>query len=215
MSVNGIELKEGQIWTTTFFEDVTLTKKGVSPGYPWYCSFGEDGFSITEDGKYWDDDSHPVLHECIFSPVDQGYTKFNPKPGDKIICNNGDEFICCEKEFLIAKGCLVSKYENTLFGFQDDLNNSVTGVEWNYWNSEGESDAPSDWNIREVIPAEIKEIVKEEEPRYTVEEVFYAIKQYVGYEFPLDYKDGIKNLLKNLDEDPQYKEYLRLKAIYE
>jgi hypothetical protein len=57
--------------------------------------------------------------------------------------------------------------------------------------------------------------VKEEEPRYTVDEVFSVIKQYVGYESPLDYKDGIKNLLKNLDKDPQYKEYLRLKAIYE
>ena len=21
--------------------------------------------------------------------------KFQPKPGDKIICNNGEEFICC------------------------------------------------------------------------------------------------------------------------
>ena len=42
-----------------------------------------------------------------------------------------------------------------------------------------------------------------------------SYKQYVGYESPLDYKDGIKNLLKNIDKDPQYKEYLRLKAIYE
>lgn len=212
MSVNGIELKEGQIWTTTFFEDVTLTKKGVSPGYSWYCSFGENGFSITEDGKYWDDDSHPVLHECIFSPVDQGYTKFNPKPGDKIICNNGEEFICCTLEFLQEKFSHSLHSSKSILGYDEDCN------EWQDWYDNGCAylDEDSYYNIREVIPAETKEVMKEgEEPRYTVEEVFYAIRQHVGYESPLDYKDGIKRLLKNLDKDPQYKEYLRLKAIYE
>ena len=26
--------------------------------------------------------------------------KFTPQPGDKIICNNGEEFVCCTLEFL-------------------------------------------------------------------------------------------------------------------
>ena len=63
--------------------------------------------------------------------------------------------------------------------------------------------------------ADKKEEVKEE-PRYTVEEVFYAIKEHCGkYDSPLGCEFEIKNLLKRFDEDPEYKEYLRLKAIYE
>ena len=30
--------------------------------------------------------------------------KFTPKPGDKIICNNGEEFICCSADFLVKDG---------------------------------------------------------------------------------------------------------------
>ena len=137
--------------------------------------------------------------------------KFNPQPGDKIICNNGEEFICCTLEFLQEK-ISHSLYSNkSILGYDEDCN------EWQDWYNNGCAylDEDSYYNIREVIPVESKETVKEEEPRYTVEEVFYAIRQHVGYESPLDYKDGIKRLLKNLDEDPQYKEYLRLKAIYE
>ena len=78
-----------------------------------------------------------------------------------------------------------------------------------------------EYGIREVIPqnSEVtddkKEEVKEED-RYTVEEVFYAIKEHCGkYDSPLGCEFEIKNLLKRFDEDPEYKEYLRLKAIYE
>ena len=64
-------------------------------------------------------------------------------------------------------------------------------------------------------PGDKKEEVKEE-PRYTVEEVFYAIKEHCGkYDSPLGCEFEIKNLLKRFDEDLEYKEYLRLKAIYE
>lgn len=138
--------------------------------------------------------------------------KFNPQPGDKIICNNGEEFICCTLEFLQEKISHSLHSSKSILGYDEDCN------EWQDWYDNGCAylDEDSYYNIREVIPAETKEVMKEgEEPRYTVEEVFYAIKQYVGYESPLDYKDDIKRLLKNLDKDPQYKEYLRLKAIYE
>ena len=142
--------------------------------------------------------------------------KLNPKPGDKIICNNGEEFICCTLEFLrktIYEGIESDKpilgYRK--FGYDE---------EWMEWDGETLS-CPEEYGIREVIPqnaedsADKKEEVKEE-PRYTVEEVFYAIKEHCGkYDSPLGCEFEIKNLLKRFDEDPEYKEYIRLKAIYE
>ena len=106
MPVNGIELKEGQIWKTKNYGVVKLSDSGVSANYPWRMRFpnsGESIGSITTDGKYWEEDEMPELLECIYNPEDKGEKepmKFNPKPGDKIICNNGEEFICCTLEFL-------------------------------------------------------------------------------------------------------------------
>ena len=107
-------------------------------------------------------------------------------------------------------------------------------------NDEEALSYPEEYGIREVIPQssetlafdkysdirrtadtvislsrDTEEEIKEE-PRYTVEEVFYAIKEHCGkYDSPLGCEFEIKNLLKRFDEDPEYKEYLRLKAIYE
>ena len=93
---------------------------------------------------------------------------------------------------------------------------------WQSWDFNGQAECGGlRCNIREVIPqsSEVTDDKKEEvkeEPRYTVEEVFYAIKEHCGkYDSPLGCEVGIKNLLKRFDEDPEYKEYLRLKAIYE
>ena len=95
--------------------------------------------------------------------------KFNPKPGDKIICNNDD-----------------------------------------------------DYNIREVIPqsSEVIDDKKEEVKEnslYTVDEVFDAIfetTKHLQIEIPWDYIDDVKEHLSRKN-DPQYLEFLRLKAIYE
>ena len=92
--------------------------------------------------------------------------KFTPKPGDKIICNNGEEFICCTLEFLHAKGRHPSKPQAILgFDFVEET--------WQDWDEDGYASlAPEDdYDIREVIPqsSEViddkKEEVKEE-PRY-------------------------------------------------
>ena len=142
--------------------------------------------------------------------------KFTPQPGDQIICNNGEEFICCTLDFLHAKGSHPSKPQAILgFNFVEKT--------WQDWDEDGHASLTpeDDYDIREVIPqsSEViddkKEEVKEE-PRYTVEEVFYAIKEHCGkYDSPLGCEFEIKNLLKRFDEDPEYKEYIRLKAIYE
>ena len=152
--------------------------------------------------------------------------KFNPKPGDKIICNNGEEFICCTLEFLRETIYEGIKSDKPILGYRKFGYDEA----WMDWDEEALS-CPEEYCIREVIPqssevtADKKEEVKEEprykaataeQPLYTVEEVFYAIKEHCGkYDSPLGCEFEIKNLLKRFDEDPEYKEYLRLKAIYE
>ena len=92
--------------------------------------------------------------------------KFTPKPGDKIICNNGEEFICCTLEFLretIYEGIKSDKpilgYRK--FGYEE---------EWMDWDEEARScPEEEEYGIREVIPqsSEVtddkKEEVKEED----------------------------------------------------
>ena len=142
--------------------------------------------------------------------------KFTPKPGDKIICNNGEEFICCTLEFLRETIYEGIKSDKPILGYRKFGYDEV----WMDWDEEALS-CPEEYGIREVIPqnSEVTDDKKEEvkeESRYTVEEVFYAIKEHCGkYDSPLGCEFEIKNLLKRFDEDPEYKEYLRLKAIYE
>ena len=153
MPVNGIELKEGQIWLDAEGNQRTLSKRN-HPIYMW-VGIGDGGKWVpyTCDGTSYDGRSSVIDLITLVS----------------------------EKE---AHSC------------------------------------PEEYCIREVIPQNAedsadKEEVKEE-PRYTVEEVFYAIKEHCGkYDSPLGCEFEIKNLLKRFDEDPKYKEYLRLKAIYE
>ena len=71
MPVNGIELKEGQIWKTKNHGVVELSDNGVNANYPWRMNFPNNGDpigSITTDGKYWEDDEMPELLECIYNP---------------------------------------------------------------------------------------------------------------------------------------------------
>ena len=153
-----------------------------------------------------------------FNPKSEPTKLFLPKPGDKIICNNGEEFICCTLEALISKGFgtyFKSKSDSLILGMKEDYSS------WMYCYNEGYPNYPK-WNIREVIPqssevtAHKKEEVKEE-PRYTVDEVFDAIfevTKHIEIEVPWDYIDDVKEHLSRKN-DPEYKEYLRLKAIYE
>ena len=148
--------------------------------------------------------------------------KFTPKPGDKIICNNGEEFICCTLEFLNEDGLAPHlSAENKIFAYREARDKCYHKYDWIYWDDKGEA-TWEEWNIREVIPqsSEViddkKEEVKEE-PRYTVEEVFdalFEVTKHIDIEVPWDYIDHVKEHLSRKN-DPQYQEYLRLKAIYE
>ena len=148
--------------------------------------------------------------------------KFNPKPGDKIICNNGEEFICCTEEFLMSKGYWIHGNE-IIFGYSNNPENGTAGVYWNTWNQAGESTGASlPWYIREVIPqkSEVTDDKKKEvkeDSLYTVDEVFDAIfetTKHLQIEIPWDYIDDVKEHLSRKN-DPQYLEFLRLKEIYE
>lgn len=143
--------------------------------------------------------------------------KFTPKPGDKIICNNGEELICCTWDFLYDKGIHPSKPQAILgFDFVEET--------WQDWDEHGKASYGNDddYDIREVIPqssevtADKKEEVKEDS-LYTVDEVFDAIfevTKHLEIEIPWDYIDDVKEHLSRKN-DKQYQEYLRLKAIYE
>ena len=164
-------------------------------------------------------ESNSVANANKFNPKSEPTKLFLPQPGDKIICNNGEEFICCTLGFLQENTAKFISSNKPILGYQKYKHNNI----WQDWDEHGNAsyDNDNDYDIREVIPqssevtADKKEEVKEE-PRYTVEEVFYAIKEHCGkYDSPLGCEFEIKNLLKRFDEDPEYKEYLRLKAIYE
>lgn len=140
--------------------------------------------------------------------------KFTPQPGDKIICNNGEEFICCTLEFLRETISKSIRSNKLIFGYQK----SEYDEAWQDWDEEALS-CPEEFGIREIIPqsvevpADKKEEVKEE-PRYTIEEVLEAIQLVTPNEAPWNWVPEINEHLNKV-KDPQYLEYLRLKAIYE
>ena len=223
MSVNGIKLAAGQKWKTKNYGVVTLSESGVNSNYPWRMNFPNNGDpigSITTDGKYWEEDETPELLECIYNPESEEKTamtnKFNPNPGDKIICNNGEEFICCTLGFLQENIAKFISSNKPILGYWKYKHNNI----WQDWDEHGNAsyDNDNDYDIREVIP-QSSEVIddKKEEPLYTVDEVFDAIfevTKHLEIEIPWDYIDDVKEHLSRIN-DPQYQEYLRLKAIYE
>ena len=139
--------------------------------------------------------------------------KFQPKPGDKIICNNGEEFICCTLDFLHTKGSHPSKPQAILgFDFVEES--------WQDWDEDGYASlAPEDdYDIREVIPqnSEVTDDKKEEvkeEPLYTLQEIKEAWDASGWVVSTSAWEAFQKNLTKI--NSPEYQEYLRLKEIYE
>ena len=220
MSVNGIRLAAGQKWKTKNYGVVALSESGVNSNYPWRMNFPNNGDpigSITTDGKYWEEDETPELLECIYNPESEEKTamtnKFNPNPGDKIICNNGEEFICCTLEFLRETIYEGIKSDKPILGYRK----FGYDEEWMEWDEEALS-CPEEYDIREVIP-QSSEVIddKKEEPLYTVDEVFDAIfevTKHLELQIHRDCIDDVKEYLSRIN-DPQYQEYLRLKAIYE
>ena len=212
MPVNGIELKEGQIWLDAEGNQRTLSKRN-HPIYMWVGIRDDwDRVTYTCDGN--GHSSVIDLITLVSEKEDIMTKKFDPQPGDKIICNNGEEFICCTLEFLRETIYEGIKSDKPILGYRK----FGYDEEWMEWDEEAIS-CPEEYDIREVIPqnSEViddkKEEVKEE-PRYTVEEVLEAIQLLTPNAAPWSWIPEIKEHL-NKAKDPQYLEYLRLKAIYE
>ena len=155
-----------------------------------------------------------------FNPKSEPTKLFLPKPGDKIICNNGEEFICCTLGFLQENIAKFISSDKPILGYWKYKHNNT----WQDWDEHGKAycDNDNDYDIREVIPqnlessADKKEEVKEDS-LYTVDEVFDAIfetTKHLQIEIPWDYIDDVKEHLSRKN-DPQYLEFLRLKEIYE
>ena len=63
--------------------------------------------------------------------------KFTPTPGDKIVCNNSEEFICCTLGFL-HENVLAKCWEGgSIFGYQHAEDNPYTKYDWQYWDETG------------------------------------------------------------------------------
>lgn len=140
--------------------------------------------------------------------------KFNPQPGDKIICNNGKEFICCTLDFLHDKISGQIQSSSPILGYYKTKYDET----WQDWNEDGTTRCDGfGYGVREVIPAESKEVIKEEEPRYTVEEVTEAFANALHLSWVGGRQKGIDKVKDYLSKkhNPEYQEYLRLKAIYE
>ena len=136
--------------------------------------------------------------------------KFTPKPGDKIICNNGEEFICCTLEFLHDKISGQIRSSLPILGYYKTENDEY----WQDWNEDGTTLCNDfDYGIREVIPVESKE----DDPRYTVEEVTDASANALHLSWVHGRQEGIDKVKDYLSKkhNTEYQEYLRLKAIYE
>ena len=139
--------------------------------------------------------------------------KFNPQPGDKIICNNGEEFICCTLEFLKETFHDLVAPSEVILGYNERWS------EWQSWDFNGQAEwGGLRYHVREVIPqsseglTDKKEEVQEE-PRYSLQEIKEAWDASGWVISTSAWEVFQKNLTKI--SSPEYQEYLRLKAIYE
>ena len=156
---------------------------------------------------------------------DSGMNKpkeFTPKPGDKIICNNGEEFTCCGLKYLRLVISDNFYCDDPIIGFVHDVNG------WCSWKFDGKYGGISpEWDIREVIPKQEQEKLPEEtevqsghnvvasfkpELTYTTENIRKAVIDDLGWQ-DLSLDLIIKSLQRVTSKE--YNEYLRLKAMFE
>ena len=152
-----------------------------------------------------------------FNPKSEPTKLSLPQPGDKIICNNGKEFICCTRGFLHDHDIRPIRAK-TILGF------NPTEKVWQDWDKYGRASDYNDndrYNIQEVIPQNVEAADKKEEVKevalYTVEEVAEAFANALPLVWMGGCKKGIEKVKDYLEKksNKEYQEYLRLKAIYE
>jgi len=166
-----------------------------SDGYPRINSIfcNPDRFELIEKGITMEQTKQPMRK--------LGEKKFNPQPGDKIICNNGEEFLCCTLEFLQDKVSPKINTSKPILGYS-----YITG--WQGWDAYGY--APNKYSIKKVISKQENEI--QSATLYSAEDIQKACIDNLGW-----HEDTIKLLMKSLEKvtHPEYMEYLRLKDMFE
>jgi hypothetical protein len=208
MPVNGVEIKEGQVWLDACGQKRTIvSNKGGSATFVWKGVLENGQWdTYTNNGTFYAYNSSYNDLVTLISEKEEKLMKFNPKPGDKIICNNGDEATCCTLEFLRTTiSPSIRSYKPILGYFEDE-------GEWQDWYENGCTDSDSDYNIREVI----RQVLKEE-PLYSVSEVLEAVGEALNLHYPAGKEKAEEKILDYLQKksDPEYLKYLELKAKYE
>lgn len=132
--------------------------------------------------------------------------KFDPKPGDTIVCNNGETFTACRVE------------DYQYFDYYPDSKIATESKDascrhmcWDNFDGKATSDS---YSIKEIIPASVPAPIPEPKT-YTVREVFNAIKE--AYDMPNATDAEVAIVQKILDrrDDPDYTTYLELKKRFE
>lgn len=221
MPVNGIGLKEGQVWLDARGNKRVL-EMAINSKYPWNATDGEDEtvYTYTDDGMYYGDKPSILDLVTLVSEKEVIPTKFNPerpqrgcvlaKPGDKIICNNGLEFVCCTLETLNARNdaCLID-LDATVFGYSESDRYS-----WMQWSAT-DSVSDDEWGIKEVIPQQTKENNMTE--NQDKQEKTYTLEDIKKIFVTLGWSDAFVRFSKNLsrETDPEYQKYIELKAKFE
>ena len=83
--------------------------------------------------------------------------RFNPKIGDKIVCSNGEVAVCCTLDFLKSAIDFRVQTKKSILGYFEKSS------EWQDWDEGGECEY-YEYNIKEIIPAEVPAPCKNEEP---------------------------------------------------
>lgn len=193
-----------------------------------HIGFIHTGFAVWHSDRFELIEKEEIMQES--NEVTNAKKKqFNPKPGDKIICNNGEEFTCCTKEFLLSKGIVLFDRGYEIHAYRADPHNEYAGFTWMGWSDGGKYIKNKEWDIREVIPKDSTEkdgYIKYEgevvstwgggvdivyPPTYTKEDIR---KAWVDFGRS---NEALEIFMKSLNKvtSSEYKEYLRLKAVFE
>lgn len=133
--------------------------------------------------------------------------KFNPKPGDTIVCNNGMTFTACKVE------------DYQYFDYYPDSkiateSKDASCMHMCWSNFDGVAEYCHDYNIKEIIPASVPALIPEPKT-YTVREVFNAIKGAYDMSRATDAEVAVVQKILDRRDDPDYTTYLDLKKRFE
>ena len=134
--------------------------------------------------------------------------KFDPKPGNTIVCNNGETFTACRVE---DYAYFAYYPESKITTEIKELGHGLGHMCWDNFDGKAKSDS---YSIKEIIPASVPAPIPEPKT-YTVREVFNAIKGAYDMSHATDAEVAIVQKILDRRDDPDYTTYLDLKKRFE